>query len=450
MDKVYINESGKITFQEYLDIHSFINKIMYEKMLDICALIEKTAPSYRVKSVFAKHYPRKASIRLFNIEHNFESNLALELNSRKRIRSFNWDNMEKVPEDEVCRFFNEYLDLLYANKITEEIEDGKFSLRFELCVFKSEFEAEFFKLDKLYGKITILSRNKADKFYYDFSSRQLGLMKESGVVPFPIKVQEKLLQIMNTMTPIDVPKRFAEFLALYGEIIYRNKKTGEFYPHNSFIGSLIGERYYELDLSKHTKKQEEDIEFLDYVKDIKLNIKEESSESIKESIKLILTNLKNSGAQLSYAAMIKIPETLYFREISPEKKIIDPFFYDPDILKNCDLSHIDFTRADIREGYFSNTNARINLSTIYGASIEGASLENINLVGQTLDGILANNANLKGTYITVSLDECSIKNTRFGADATFLLGLSIVDKDTLEKMRINLEEVTTVETMVLK
>lgn len=448
MDKVYIKEFGKITFKELLDIYSFANIKMCGKMFDIFALIERTAPSYRVKSVSCGSCPWKISFNLFNIENKSEGNLILELNPKKDWRYFNWDNMENIPENDIRKFFNEYLPLFYYHKITDEIEEGKFHLRFELC--SREIETDFFDLEKILGNIVVLSKTKADSFYYDFTSRQLGLMKGHEFIPFPKQVQEKLLDIMNTIPPMEMPEKFKDFLMMNAEILYRNKKTGEFYPPNSFIGTLIGERYYELDLSPKMRKQEEEIEFLDYVKGIKPSIVGEGCESIKDSIKMILTNLKNSRAQLSYSAMIKIPENLYFKEISSEKKIIDPFFSDPDILKNCDLSHIDFTRADIRKGYFSNTNARINLSTIYGSSIEGANLENVNLVGQTLDGIIADDANLKGTYITVSLDECSIKNTKFGTDATFLLGLNIVDEEMLENMGIVLEDKTINEVMLMK
>ena len=167
----------------------------------------------------------------------------------------------------------------------------------------------------------------------------------------------------------------------------------------------------------------------------------ENKTSTKESIKSIIMNLKNSGVILPEFSKIIIPENVYFSEITSDKKSIDPFFKDPDVVRNCNLSMIDFTNADLRGAVLDGTGARVTLTSIYGASIEGASLRNISLAFQTLDGINANNADLRGTRVTVNLENASIVGTKFSSTEVFISGTQVLDKNTLRLMGINVEDI---------
>ena len=164
-----------------------------------------------------------------------------------------------------------------------------------------------------------------------------------------------------------------------------------------------------------------------------------NTSQIVDSIKKMLMNLKEKKAKVDNNLKIKIRNIAFYSSITEEKKEIDPFFKDPAILKYCDLSLIDFTNADIEGMDLSNTNASINLKKVYHKSIKNTNLRNVNLIGQDLDGVVADNADLRGTYIFVSTDKASIVNTKFSSSSTFMLGTKILSLEEASNMGLHIE-----------
>ncbi len=164
-----------------------------------------------------------------------------------------------------------------------------------------------------------------------------------------------------------------------------------------------------------------------------------NTSQIVDSIKKMLMNLKEKKAKVDNNLKIKIRNIAFYSNITEEKKEIDPFFKDPAILKYCDLSLIDFTNADIEGMNLSNTNASIDVKKVYHQSLKNTNLRNVNLIGQDLDGVVADNADLRGTYIFVSTDKASIVNTKFSSSSTFMLGTKILSLEEASNMGLHIE-----------
>ena len=164
-----------------------------------------------------------------------------------------------------------------------------------------------------------------------------------------------------------------------------------------------------------------------------------NTSQIVDSIKKMLMNLKEKKAKVDNNLKIKIRNIAFYSSITEEKKEIDPFFKDPAILKYCDLSLIDFTNADIEGMNLSNTNASIDVKKVYHQSLKNTNLRNVNLIGQDLDGVVADNADLRGTYIFVSTDKASIVNTKFSSSSTFMLGTKLLSLEEASNMGLHIE-----------
>lgn len=164
-----------------------------------------------------------------------------------------------------------------------------------------------------------------------------------------------------------------------------------------------------------------------------------NTSQIVDSIKKMLMNLKEKKAKVDNNLKVKIRNIAFYSSITEEKKEIDPFFKDPAILKYCDLSLIDFTNADIEGMNLSNTNASIDVKKVYHQSLKNTNLRNVNLIGQDLDGVVADNADLRGTYIFVSTDKASIVNTKFSSSSTFMLGTKILSLEEASNMGLHIE-----------
>ena len=164
-----------------------------------------------------------------------------------------------------------------------------------------------------------------------------------------------------------------------------------------------------------------------------------NTSQIVDSIKKMLMNLKEKKAKVDNNLKVKIRNIAFYSSITEEKKEIDPFFKDPTILKYCDLSLIDFTNADIEGMNLSNTNASIDVKKVYHQSLKNTNLRNVNLIGQDLDGVVADNADLRGTYIFVSTDKASIVNTKFSSSSTFMLGTKILSLEEASNMGLHIE-----------
>ena len=165
-----------------------------------------------------------------------------------------------------------------------------------------------------------------------------------------------------------------------------------------------------------------------------------NTERIIYSIKVMLQKLKENNTDPNQVPKIKLRNQVFYSHISESKKEIDVFFKDPEIIKYCDLSLIDFTNADITNVDLSNTNANIDLEKLYQKSILNSKLRNVNLIRQDLDGILADGADLRGTGIFVSIDKTSIVNTLFSSEAVFMLETKILDASEVEKLGIKVEQ----------
>ena len=165
-----------------------------------------------------------------------------------------------------------------------------------------------------------------------------------------------------------------------------------------------------------------------------------NTENIIYSIKVMLQKLKENSIDPNQVPKIKLRNQTFYSRISESKKEIDAFFKDPEIIKYCDLSLIDFTNADIENVDLSNTNANIDLEKLYQKSILNAKLRNVNLIRQDLDGILADGADLRGTGIFVSIDKTSIVNTLFSSESVFMLETKILDASEVEKLGIKVEK----------
>lgn len=176
------------------------------------------------------------------------------------------------------------------------------------------------------------------------------------------------------------------------------------------------------------------------IEESKENEKNGNIKNIANSIKAILQKLKENDTDPTKVPKIKIRNLAFYTYISDDKKEIDPFFNDPDIIKYCDLSLIDFTNANIEGFDLSDTNANIILDKLYNKSIKNANLRNINLMRQDLDGILADGADLRGTYVFVSIEKTSIIGTKFSNSTTFMLETRILTESEVKELGIQVEK----------
>ena len=168
--------------------------------------------------------------------------------------------------------------------------------------------------------------------------------------------------------------------------------------------------------------------------------KKENIKNIVNSIKAMLQKLKENNTDPKKVPKIKIRNLVFYNYIGDDKKEIDPFFNDPDIIKYCDLSLIDFTKANIEGFDLSNTNASIDLDKLYNKSIKGTNLKNVNLMRQDLDGILADGADLRGTNVFVSIEKTSIIGTKFSSSTTFMLETRILTESEVKELGIQVEK----------
>ncbi len=273
------------------------------------------------------------------------------------------------------------------------------------------------------------------EFYYDSEAKKL----------VPKKTQAKLLVLLPSFKKEDLPPTISRFL-------FETAQIGYFDGYRWKKGVLT---FSEKVCLMFDGVKLRTCQILDVPDDLLLlspvsfashlespeEIKEsKNTENIIHSIKVMLQKLKENSIDPNQVPKIKLRNQTFYSRISESKKEIDAFFKDPEIIKYCDLSLIDFTNADIENVDLSNTNANIDLEKLYQKSILNAKLRNVNLIRQDLDGILADGADLRGTGIFVSIDKTSIVNTLFSSESVFMLETKILDASEVEKLGIKVEK----------
>lgn len=257
-------------------------------------------------------------------------------------------------------------------------------------------------------KVTNKGTGEIEEFQYDYNEITLFKKVEDKVLIFPEEIKNQIINNLPIFRYKTLPKEIIKYI-----------KYNDYY----------------IDLTPK-KEENEKQSFTDIVCNNSFNPTSEINN--KESIKNILTKMKSSGIEPNNVKRIQITNNLFYIEITDNKKTIDPFFNDEEILKYCDLSKIDFTNADIRNFNLANTNASIVLHKVYNRDITNANLENINLFSQDLTGIKADGANLRGTFVIVTIDKTSIIGTKFDKSSVFFLGKYRLSHEEVESMGIEL------------
>jgi uncharacterized protein YjbI with pentapeptide repeats len=284
----------------------------------------------------------------------------------------------------------------------------------------------FNSLNNTYATIKICNKktNKIEEFQYNYNERTIYKKVGDKTLILPEEIKNQVINKFPVIHYKTLPKELVRYIKSKRYIIELTpKKEDDISKANqSFIEAICGNNF----------------------------TNETSNIDNKESIKIILTKMKESQIELNPSQKVKISNNLFYTEITNTKKTIDPFFNDEEILKYCDLSKIDFTNADIRNFNLANTNASIIISKVYNRDITNANLENINLSFQDLSGIKADYANLKGTFVTVSIDRASIVETKFDKSCSFFLGKYRLNETELAAMGIDIDENTSAKPLMLQ
>lgn len=263
------------------------------------------------------------------------------------------------------------------------------------------------------------------------------------------KSQAKLLSLLPSLNWEDLPATIREFIFKKSQncYLYENElKIGIPSLLEKMAAKMNGQDIaygYIIEVPEELSTSTENAfsqHLSEEIEESKENKKNENIKNIANSIKAMLQKLKENNTDLEKVPKIKIRNLVFYSYISDDKKEIDPFFNDPDIIKYCDLSLIDFTNANIEGFDLSDTNANIILDQLYNRSIKNANLRNINLMRQDLDGILADGADLRGTNVFVSIEKTSIIGTKFSSSTTFMLETRILTKSEVKELGIQVEK----------
>lgn len=302
------------------------------------------------------------------------------------------------------------------------------------------------KQQKTYVRLIINGAQKYN-FLYDYQTDKIGLEKNGKFVPLKNDIKNMFFSNIPDISFDMFPSFLKEFVHQNFEDNYFCEQTHSMYnriPLSIRLKHLLMPKQWTLS-KVFSYSIPETIQLIssntpiNLVEDSQILGEKTLSNGVKSNIKNILTNLKNSKIILKPEEKISIPNSLFFSSISDEKKEIDSFFLDQEILVNCSLKKIDFTNADLRGVDLSNTDAKIVLNRLYLKSIENANLKNVSLLGQDIEGINCNGANLMNTDLTaISIDQCSIQGTIFDDTTCFLLGMSVLDNEIVKKMGIDI------------
>jgi len=229
---------------------------------------------------------------------------------------------------------------------------------------------------------------------------------------------------------------------LVKQYIETHKTDDNFYTYSV---SLTGNENISTLVEKPIKKPRVILEPPKEIKPIIKPAKEASEEERQEYKKRFFRDLlcvdkkdEECGNKLLISPLLIEDDYLFFSSITDEKKEIDPFFRDnPGVLQYCNLSFVDFDRADIRRFDLSkNPEARLKLKRLYNQDITGTNLKNnYSLSLQSLEGIKADRANLTGTNVCVPIDKFKYHdNTIFDDGCFFDIGLEKVEPEQARSM----------------
>ena len=315
-------------------------------------------------------------------------------------------------------------EINYADKANNEKFDFMQIYPYTKTIYRLDLESQI-------GEHTIYYFNPLKNiFYYDEYANKM----------LPVSHQEKLVALLPSLKLDELPSFALNTIKTKANLLYFSNEFGWSAKKPSLFTKIfhpdmkIG---YELDIP-----EKEHLVSNSSINAYLVNEEEDTlknTSQIVDSIKKMLMNLKEKKAKVDNNLKIKIRNIAFYSSITEEKKEIDPFFKDPAILKYCDLSLIDFTNADIEGMNLSNTNASIDVKKVYHQSLKNTNLRNVNLIGQDLDGVVADNADLRGTYIFVSTDKASIVNTKFSSSSTFMLGTKLLSLEEASNMGLHIE-----------
>ena len=312
--------------------------------------------------------------------------------------------------DELMAFCNDFF-----NKVRNDLP----------CVSVGD-KSDFFYLTTS-DKEQFFPINKLDVIEYSYGNKGSNITYVIKITPNGVKIQgDDIFSILENKSPILNYNKLPSFVREY---IEKNKENKTLFTCNIPIISTIGEQL---------QKYDEPI----IIPPKKANIITEREEILREKEKILreLEELDRRDDKYNEEQLIHprpIPEYVFFSSITEEKKEVDPFFRaNSGALKYCNLSYINFDKADIRGLDLSwNKEANIDLNTIYNRDITGTNLKNNqSLSGKSLKGIIADGANLMGTFVKVPIDfTLGINNTIFDTTCRFLIGLQEVEHESLRR-----------------
>lgn len=142
-----------------------------------------------------------------------------------------------------------------------------------------------------------------------------------------------------------------------------------------------------------------------------------------------LKNVKEKATSEKYENFyyykIPITDDYLFTQIDEHKVVKEVYL---PFLRYLDLSTTDFSNTDLKNLDLSYTNiSKIDFSSCYGSSIEGLNLEGVTLLGEKLENISAEGANLCGTFLEIAEDSVNLKDCKLDKSILLTVNDKVVD-----------------------
>lgn len=434
-----------ITFEDFLNLVALWYKSQEKELEYEVKKLETLVFDLKFDSILVTCHENKVIDRITFIGKDLKNNRPFTNSISPYYNPITHENGSSVLNGkDIDRFTYE------LQKLIENYHEFDFTQRFMIknTNFQVDVDPPVFEVIKTQSKmlpIKVKSKEKIDTYYYNIDNGKLFTKSKNKYFELPINMQISILSILPEIKMKDLPWLIANFLLNNGSAATL-KKDGTILDKPLGLINLIkgnkGIIVVRVEDDEPVQKEEVQPSFQELLdrSGIYSIDTTNNSEAIIENIKTILTRLKEGNADIKTTSKITITDRIFFSEVTSEKKVIDPFFMDPEIIKFCDLSKINFDNADIKGAHLSYSGANIVLSKVYEKSIKGADLEGIILSGQSLDGINADNANLKNTGVFVSVDRTSIINTKFSDSSVFMLGLKVLSDEEIKAMGILVSE----------